>query len=146
MVTGLFEKWLWTSLQNYSGCHQSYAGVEHPHLSDYVAFNIHCLFAIDVSRRDENMKSFTVDMKLDIEDNEGFPINKKALCQIIHDCVMEYFRLSEINSDSSYINLGDGERAVEIELLWRLYQSKFGAFNLPTNIKTNWILNWTFSV
>lgn len=82
--------------KNYAEFYQSYAGVKKPVLLDYAAFKTHCMYVIDCSRRDDGMKSSTVDIKLDIEAAEPFPANTKAFCLIIHDCLMEFLPLSEI--------------------------------------------------
>lgn len=82
--------------KNYADFSYSYCGEKRPLLLDYVAFHSHCLFVIDCSRREDSMKSSTVDIKLDIETKDGFPNRTKALCVIVHDCLMEYLPLSEI--------------------------------------------------
>lgn len=84
--------------KNYTTFCQSFNGMMsnfHP-LLDYVAFKTHCLFVIDCSRREDSVKSSTIDIKLDIEAQKGFPADTKAFCLIIHDCMMEYHPLSEI--------------------------------------------------
>uniref|UniRef100_A0A6P7GRA2 Uncharacterized protein LOC114339840 n=1 Tax=Diabrotica virgifera virgifera TaxID=50390 RepID=A0A6P7GRA2_DIAVI len=65
-------------------------------LLDFSAFKNRALFVMDCSKQEESMKASTVDVKLDIEAHNGFPENTKAYCIIIHDCVMEYFPLTEI--------------------------------------------------
>lgn len=65
-------------------------------LLDISSFKKRALFVIDCSKQEESMKASTVDVKLDIEANIGFPENTKVYCIIIHDCVMEYFPLTEI--------------------------------------------------
>lgn len=65
-------------------------------LLDYKQFKNHALFVIDCSRRNESLKSSTVDIKVDIEAKKGFPDNTKAYCVIIHDVIMEHLPLSEI--------------------------------------------------
>lgn len=84
------------AFKNYTAFYQSYSGEARPSLLDYVAFKTHTLFVIDCSRREESIKSSTVDIKVDIEAKVGFPDKTKAFCLIIHDCVMEYLPLSEI--------------------------------------------------
>ncbi|KAJ8912172.1 hypothetical protein NQ315_006137 [Exocentrus adspersus] len=59
-------------------------------ISDYDIFKEHC------SRRDENERPSTVDVKLEIEASQGFPENTRAYCIIIHDCIMEYLPLDNI--------------------------------------------------
>ncbi|KAJ8912832.1 hypothetical protein NQ315_014415 [Exocentrus adspersus] len=54
------------------------------------------LFVIDCSRRDENERPSTVDVRLEIEAAQGFPENTRAYCIIIHDCIMEYLPLDNI--------------------------------------------------
>ncbi|XP_049825040.1 uncharacterized protein LOC126265969 [Aethina tumida] len=68
---------------------------KHP-LLDYVSFKNHAIFVIDCSRRNEPLKSSTVDVKIDIEANSDFPHSTKAYCIIIHDCIVEHMPLSEI--------------------------------------------------
>lgn len=53
------------------------------------------LFVIDCSRKNEPIKTSTVDIKLDIESTKGFPNKTRAYCIIIHDSVLEYLPLSE---------------------------------------------------
>lgn len=65
-------------------------------LLDYVTFKTHALFVIDCSRRIDALKSSTVDVKVDMEAQTGFPINTKAYCIIIHDAIIEHLPLSEI--------------------------------------------------
>ncbi|XP_050509122.1 uncharacterized protein LOC126886294 [Diabrotica virgifera virgifera] len=82
---------------NYTEFHPRYAhSTQKRPLLDFSAFQHHALFVIDCSKQEESMKASTVDVKLDIEANNGFPDNTKAYCIIIHDCVMEYFPLTEI--------------------------------------------------
>ncbi|KAJ8914515.1 hypothetical protein NQ315_002788 [Exocentrus adspersus] len=57
---------------------------------DYDVFKEHC------SRRDENERPSTVDVRLEIEAAQGFPENIRAYCIIIHDCIMEYLPLDNI--------------------------------------------------
>lgn len=75
---------------SYMNCIQKHS------LLDYDKFKNRALFVIDCSRRDESMKSTTVDVRLDIEAAQGFPDNTRAYCIIIHDCIMEHLPLSEI--------------------------------------------------
>lgn len=63
---------------------------------DFVAFNTRALFVIDCSKRDDSIKSTTIDIKLEIESRQPFPNNTRAYCIIIHDRVMEYLPLSGI--------------------------------------------------
>lgn len=65
-------------------------------LLNYEKFKEKALFVIDCSRRDENLKSSAIDVKIEIETWTGFPDKTKVYCVIIHDCVMEYLPLSEI--------------------------------------------------
>ena len=65
-------------------------------LLTYSAFKNRTLFVIDCSRRDESLKSSTVDVKVEIEANDGFPANTRAYCIIIHDSIIEHLPLSEI--------------------------------------------------
>lgn len=63
---------------------------------DFVSFNKHALFVIDCSKRNDSIKSSTVDVKLEIESSKAFPANTRAYCIIVHDRVMEYLPLSGI--------------------------------------------------
>ncbi|XP_050505307.1 uncharacterized protein LOC126883689 [Diabrotica virgifera virgifera] len=82
---------------NYTEFYPSYIHSQHKRpLLDFLAFKNRALFVIDCSKQEESMKASTVDVKLDIEASTGFPANTKAYCIIIHDCVMEYFPLTEI--------------------------------------------------
>lgn len=81
--------------KTYTDFYPSYADQKHP-LVDYVAFKTRPLFVIDCSRREESMKSSTVDIKLDIEAQTGFPENTRVICIVIHDSIMEFHPLSEI--------------------------------------------------
>ncbi|KAJ8913315.1 hypothetical protein NQ315_010983 [Exocentrus adspersus] len=47
---------------------------------DYDVFNERTLFVIDCSRRDENERPSTVDVRLEIEAAQGFPENTRAYC------------------------------------------------------------------
>ncbi|KAJ8914307.1 hypothetical protein NQ315_011294 [Exocentrus adspersus] len=53
-------------------------------------------FQSNCSRRDENERPSTVDVRLEIEAAQGFPENTRAYCIIIHDCIMEYLPLDNI--------------------------------------------------
>ncbi|CAG9814730.1 unnamed protein product [Phaedon cochleariae] len=69
---------------------------QHTPLLGYPEFaNKQPLFVIDCSRRDESVKSSTVDVKLEIEASQGFPANTRAYCIIIHDNIIEHLPLSE---------------------------------------------------
>ncbi|KAJ8912227.1 hypothetical protein NQ315_009051 [Exocentrus adspersus] len=57
------------------------------------------LFVKDCSRRDENERPSTVDVRLEIEAAQGFPENTRAYCIIIHDCIMEYLPLDNIENN-----------------------------------------------
>ncbi|XP_050516193.1 uncharacterized protein LOC126891058 [Diabrotica virgifera virgifera] len=82
---------------NYTEFYPSYIHSQQKRpLLEFSAFKTDALFVIDCSKQEESMKASTVDVKLDIEANNGFPDNTKAYCIIIHDCVMEYFPLTEI--------------------------------------------------
>ncbi|XP_056644818.1 uncharacterized protein LOC130450462 [Diorhabda sublineata] len=82
---------------NYTEFYPNYANsTQKRPLLDYSSFKKRALFVIDCSKQEESMKASTVDVKLDIEANIGFPENTKVYCIIIHDCVMEYFPLTEI--------------------------------------------------
>lgn len=63
---------------------------------DFVAFNKRALFVIDCSKRNDSIKSATVDIKLEIESRQAFPNDTRAYCIIIHDRVVEYLPLSGI--------------------------------------------------
>lgn len=63
---------------------------------DYTDFSSRALFVIDCSKRNDSIKSSTVDVKLEIESRKPFPQNTKAYCIIIHDRVMEYLALSGV--------------------------------------------------
>lgn len=83
--------------RNYTDFYPSY--MQHndkPSLLDYEAFKSHAVFVIDCSRRDETIKSSTIDVKVEIEARTAFPTKTRAYCIIIHDCIMEYLPLSEI--------------------------------------------------
>ncbi|KAJ8969747.1 hypothetical protein NQ317_009581 [Molorchus minor] len=67
---------------------------------DYEDFNSRALFVIDCSKRNDSIKSSTVDVKLEIESRNSFPQNTKAYCIIIHDRVMEYLALSGVYDKS----------------------------------------------
>ncbi|CAH1106887.1 unnamed protein product [Psylliodes chrysocephalus] len=82
---------------NYSEFQPSYTkNTQKRILLDYLAFKNRALFVIDCSKQEETMKSGSVDVKLDIEANNGFPENTKAYCIIIHDVLMEYSPLTEV--------------------------------------------------
>lgn len=58
-------------------------------------FKTRFLVLIDYSRRDDNTKSATVNITLDIEAKENFPDKTNAFCLFIYDCPMQYLPLSE---------------------------------------------------
>lgn len=63
---------------------------------NYQDFSNRTLFVIDCSKRNDSIKSSTIDVKLEIESKKSFPPNTKAYCIIIHDRVMEYLALSGV--------------------------------------------------
>ncbi|KAJ8911612.1 hypothetical protein NQ315_015946 [Exocentrus adspersus] len=81
---------------NYNEAHFRYTKFQASYLNcsekrpllDYDIFKERALFVIDCSRRDENERPSTVDVRLEIEAVQGFPENTRAYCIIIHDCVM----------------------------------------------------------
>ncbi|CAG9825657.1 unnamed protein product [Phaedon cochleariae] len=82
---------------NYTRFYSSYSHSTEVHpILDYGEFKQHALFVIDCSRQEETMKSSTVDIKLEIEADEGFPADTKAYCIIVHDCLLEYFPLTKV--------------------------------------------------
>ncbi|CAG9825814.1 unnamed protein product [Phaedon cochleariae] len=83
---------------NYTQFGYSYKNTSlHTPLLGYPEFaNKQPLFVIDCSRRDESVKSSTVDVKLEIEASQGFPANTRAYCIIVHDNIIEHLPLSEI--------------------------------------------------
>lgn len=82
---------------NYTEFNANYiTGTPKTALLNYEAFKRYALFVIDCSKQEETMKSSTVDVKLEIEADTGFPANTKAYCIIIHDRLMEYHPLTEV--------------------------------------------------
>ncbi|CAG9820732.1 unnamed protein product [Phaedon cochleariae] len=82
---------------NYTRFYSSYSHSTEVHpILDYGEFKQHALFVIDCSRQEETMKSSTVDIKLEIEADKGFPADTKAYCIIVHDGLLEYFPLTEV--------------------------------------------------
>ncbi|CAG9823889.1 unnamed protein product [Phaedon cochleariae] len=82
---------------NYTRFYSSYSHSTEVHpILDYGEFKQHALFVIACSRQEETMKSSTVDIKLEIEADKGFPADTKAYCIIVHDCLLEYFPLTEV--------------------------------------------------
>lgn len=61
--------------KNYANFYSIYAGEKRPLI---LVFNTHYLFVIDCSRRAYSMKSFTVDIKLDVKATKDFLANTKA--------------------------------------------------------------------
>lgn len=92
-ITIIYRKHAINFNKNYADFQDSYAGIKHRLLLDYVTFKI-------IACRDRlfsaRWKAPTVDVKLDIEAKEEFQINTKALWLIIPDCIMEYLPPSEI--------------------------------------------------
>ncbi|XP_050516074.1 uncharacterized protein LOC126890943 [Diabrotica virgifera virgifera] len=83
---------------NYTEFFPSYARslTKHPIL-DYSAFKRYALFVFDCSKQDDtSFRSGTVDVKLEIEADEGFPAGTRAYCLIVHDSLLEYFPLTEV--------------------------------------------------
>lgn len=64
-----------------------------PYLS-YESFKDKAIFLIDCSKQNEQLKSSTVDVKLEVEKNGNFDINTSVTCLIIHDSLVEYLPLS----------------------------------------------------
>lgn len=81
--------------KNYANFYRSYAGEKIPLLLDYLSFKTHCLFVIDCSRREDTLKSSTVDVKVEMSASVGFPAKTKCFCLIIHDCVLEHLPLHD---------------------------------------------------
>lgn len=54
------------------------------------------VFVFDCSRTDESIKSGMVDVRLEIEASENFPLNTSAYCLIIHDNLVWYSPFSSI--------------------------------------------------
>ncbi|XP_050503649.1 uncharacterized protein LOC126890198 [Diabrotica virgifera virgifera] len=83
---------------NYTEFFPSYtlSSTKHPIL-DYVAFKKYALFVFDCSKQDDtSFRSGTVDVKLEIEADSGFPAGTRAYCLIVHDSLLEYFPLTEV--------------------------------------------------
>lgn len=80
---------------NYSEFTESYMNQKKIALLDYSEFKNRALFVIDCSRREESLKSSTVDIKIEIESRSGFPANTRAYCIIVYDYVIEHHPLSE---------------------------------------------------
>lgn len=87
--------------KNYENFYLSYAGKKWPILLDYVSCKTHCLFVLDCSRREDNINSSMVDIKLDIDVSQGFFDKTKTFCFIIHDYLTKYLPLSEIITNFS---------------------------------------------
>ncbi|CAG9820772.1 unnamed protein product [Phaedon cochleariae] len=69
---------------NYTRFYSSYSHSTEVHpILDYGEFKQHALFVIDRSRQEETMKSSTVDIKLEIEADKGFPADTTAYCIIL---------------------------------------------------------------
>ncbi|CAH1112384.1 unnamed protein product [Psylliodes chrysocephalus] len=74
------------AFHDYTEFYASYSNskIKHP-LLDYTEFKKHALFVIDCSKQEEKMKSSTVDVRLEIESDTGFPANTKNIKRhIIH--------------------------------------------------------------
>lgn len=84
---------------NYSQFYPSFRGdcsIFKQTLLNYTDFQTRALFVIDCSLRIDALKSSTVDVKIDIETKNGFSVNTKGYCIIVHDAVIEQLPLSEI--------------------------------------------------
>ncbi|XP_030767153.1 uncharacterized protein LOC115890929 [Sitophilus oryzae] len=62
-------------------------------LFNYDSFEKFPIFVIDSSKQ-EDIKSSTVDVKLEFEASENFPLNTRCYCIIVHDKIFEYSALT----------------------------------------------------
>ena len=75
----------------------SYYGTQKPNpLLDYDEFKNHMLFVFDVSKQKEELKSASIDLKIELEGRESFKEDTRGYCFIICDSIIEYTPLSGI--------------------------------------------------
>lgn len=63
-------------------------------ISDFI--NKAPLFVIDCSKQTEALKSTTVDLRIEFEASENFPVKTRAHCLIVHDRLLKYNPLTNI--------------------------------------------------
>ncbi|KAJ8977252.1 hypothetical protein NQ317_007429 [Molorchus minor] len=78
----------------YTQFYKSFASDNNYPILDFIAFKSRTLFVIDCSKRNDAIKTSTIDIKLEIESRKSFPANTKAYCIVIHDRILESLPLS----------------------------------------------------
>lgn len=98
-----FESWqLDFDAERYGEAYQAYLNFQRSFrnklfsepLLDFMAFKDHALFVFDCSRYADFIKPTPVDVKVEFEGTENFPLGTRAYCVIVHDCVFTYTPLT----------------------------------------------------
>ena len=76
----------------YTDFQKSYYDREHaiPLLSRHIFHQFTPIVVVDLSRQNDNVKSSTVDMRIEFETSEAIPNNTAAYCLILHDQIITY--------------------------------------------------------
>lgn len=78
----------------YARFQSSYYGTDVHPICDFSTFLKNPIYVIDCSKQNENLKSGSVDVRIDFESTTAFPNNTTAYCLIIHDSLVEYSPLT----------------------------------------------------
>jgi hypothetical protein len=81
---------------SYANFQRSYYNTEPRPLLSYVDFLKSPVFVIDCSKQVENIKTVSVDVRIEIEATQSFPANTSAYCFISHDRIIEYTPLTNV--------------------------------------------------
>jgi hypothetical protein len=78
--------------KSYSDFQKSYYDRDHcaPLLSKHIFQSISPVVVVDLSRQNDNVKSSTVDMRIEFETSQAIPEKTAAYCLILHDQIITY--------------------------------------------------------
>jgi hypothetical protein len=78
--------------KSYTDFQKSYYDQDHcaPLLSKYIFDKFSPIIVVDLSRQNDNVKSSTVDMRIEFETTQSVPENTTAYCLILHDQIITY--------------------------------------------------------
>lgn len=78
--------------KSYTDFQKSYYDRDHaiPLLSRHIFQQYTPIVVVDLSRQNDNVKSSTVDMRIEFETSEAIPANTAAYCLILHDQIITY--------------------------------------------------------
>ena len=63
---------------------------------DYASFLKHMVYVFDCSKQGDVVKSSTVDLKIEAEAHNPYPLNTSAYCLILYDSLVEYTPLTSV--------------------------------------------------